>query len=257
MYEAKPIATSRSATARRATSPRPWSRRATTPPPTSSSPRSRARSARSPTRGLLAEAAAGHPRPGAAAVPRPGRTLGRRHRPRPGDRLRAGRRSASELPDSPLGSPTRRGRAASAGRPPRDSLQQYVTALRLRYGDDVAREWLEGMVDQRRPGVPRQRLDPRRDRQRRDRRRPDQPLLRRPGRRRRGARLPGEGLLPAEGARLAAAPDQRRRARVVRPQGRGVRLHPHACSPNKGQDVLHVELEGVPARQGRRRRIRR
>ncbi len=42
-------------------------------------------------RGLLAKLPHGHPRPGAAAVPRPGRALGRGHRPRQGDRVRAGR----------------------------------------------------------------------------------------------------------------------------------------------------------------------
>jgi iron(III) transport system substrate-binding protein len=52
----------------------------------------------------------------------------------------------SELPDSPLDlvEPRWRGRVGWA--PPTDSLQQYVTALRLEYGDGAAREWLEGMV---------------------------------------------------------------------------------------------------------------
>ena len=52
----------------------------------------------------------------------------------------------SELPDSPLGltDPEWKGRVGWS--PVSDSLQQYVTALRLEYGDDVAREWLEGMV---------------------------------------------------------------------------------------------------------------
>ena len=52
----------------------------------------------------------------------------------------------SELPRSPLGltAPEWRGRVGWS--PVTDSLQQYVTALRLRYGDDVARRWLEGMV---------------------------------------------------------------------------------------------------------------
>jgi iron(III) transport system substrate-binding protein len=52
----------------------------------------------------------------------------------------------AELPDSPLDftDPEWRGRVGWA--PASDSLQQYVTALRLEYGDDVAREWLEGMV---------------------------------------------------------------------------------------------------------------
>jgi iron(III) transport system substrate-binding protein len=52
----------------------------------------------------------------------------------------------SDLPDSPLGltDPEWDGRVGWS--PASDSLQQYVTALRLQYGDEVAREWLEGMV---------------------------------------------------------------------------------------------------------------
>ena len=52
----------------------------------------------------------------------------------------------NELPDSPLGltDPQWNGRVGWS--PVSDSLQQYVTALRLEYGDDVARDWLEGMV---------------------------------------------------------------------------------------------------------------
>jgi iron(III) transport system substrate-binding protein len=52
----------------------------------------------------------------------------------------------SELPDSPLGltDPEWKGRVGWS--PASDSLQQYVTALRLQYGDETAREWLEGMV---------------------------------------------------------------------------------------------------------------
>jgi iron(III) transport system substrate-binding protein len=52
----------------------------------------------------------------------------------------------SELPDSPLelAEPQWRGRVGWA--PTNASLQGYVTALRLVEGDDVAREWLEGMV---------------------------------------------------------------------------------------------------------------
>jgi iron(III) transport system substrate-binding protein len=52
----------------------------------------------------------------------------------------------SSLPDSPLGftDPEWQGRVGWA--PATDSLQQYVTALRLKYGDDTARQWLEGMV---------------------------------------------------------------------------------------------------------------
>ncbi len=53
---------------------------------------------------------------------------------------------AGELPDSPLEltAPEWNGRVGWS--PVSDSLQQYVTALRLAYGDDTAREWLEGMV---------------------------------------------------------------------------------------------------------------
>jgi iron(III) transport system substrate-binding protein len=52
----------------------------------------------------------------------------------------------SELPPSPLDltEPEWGGRVGWA--PASDSLQQYVTALRIRYGEDVAREWVEGMV---------------------------------------------------------------------------------------------------------------
>jgi iron(III) transport system substrate-binding protein len=52
----------------------------------------------------------------------------------------------SELPDSPLEltDPEWKGRVGWS--PASESLQQYVTALRLEYGDDTAREWLEGMV---------------------------------------------------------------------------------------------------------------
>ena len=52
----------------------------------------------------------------------------------------------SELPDSPLelAEPQWEGRVGWA--PTNASLQGYVTALRLVEGDEVAREWLEGMV---------------------------------------------------------------------------------------------------------------
>lgn len=52
-----------------------------------------------------------------------------------------------ELPRSPFGftAPAWRGRVGWA--PASDSMQEYVTALRERYGDDRAREWLEAMVD--------------------------------------------------------------------------------------------------------------
>ena len=51
----------------------------------------------------------------------------------------------SELPESPLelAEPEWRGRVGWA--PATESLQAYVTALRLGYGDDRAREWLEDM----------------------------------------------------------------------------------------------------------------
>lgn len=54
--------------------------------------------------------------------------------------------AASELPDSPLEltEPEWRGRVGWA--PSNASLQAYVTALRAEEGEDVAREWLEGMV---------------------------------------------------------------------------------------------------------------
>lgn len=52
----------------------------------------------------------------------------------------------SELPPSPLEltAPEWKGRVAWG--PATSSLQQYVTALRLTYGDERTREWLEGMV---------------------------------------------------------------------------------------------------------------
>jgi iron(III) transport system substrate-binding protein len=54
--------------------------------------------------------------------------------------------SRAELPESPLAltHPEWKGRVGWS--PASDSLQQYVTALRLEYGDDVARDWVEGMV---------------------------------------------------------------------------------------------------------------
>ncbi len=53
----------------------------------------------------------------------------------------------SELPDSPLEltDPQYEGRVGWG--PATSTLQQYVTVLRLSRGEDVAREWLEGMVD--------------------------------------------------------------------------------------------------------------
>ena len=52
----------------------------------------------------------------------------------------------SELPDSPLGLTDPKWNGRVGWSPVSDSLQQYVTALRLEYGDETAREWLEGMV---------------------------------------------------------------------------------------------------------------
>jgi iron(III) transport system substrate-binding protein len=52
----------------------------------------------------------------------------------------------AELPPSPFGltAPEWRGRVGWG--PATSSMQQYVTALRLTYGDERTREWLEGMV---------------------------------------------------------------------------------------------------------------
>jgi iron(III) transport system substrate-binding protein len=52
----------------------------------------------------------------------------------------------SELPDSPLelDDPRWEGRVGWA--PATNTFQDYVTAVRLELGDEVAREWLEGMV---------------------------------------------------------------------------------------------------------------
>jgi len=52
----------------------------------------------------------------------------------------------SELPPSPFGftAPAWKGRVGWA--PASDSMQEYVTALRARYGDERTREWLEAMV---------------------------------------------------------------------------------------------------------------
>ena len=52
----------------------------------------------------------------------------------------------AELPDSPLALTDPRWKGRVGWSPASDSLQQYVTAVRLTYGDDVAREFLEGMV---------------------------------------------------------------------------------------------------------------
>jgi iron(III) transport system substrate-binding protein len=54
--------------------------------------------------------------------------------------------SRAELPGSPLALTDPEWQDRVGWSPASDSLQQYVTALRLSYGDDVAREWVEGMV---------------------------------------------------------------------------------------------------------------
>jgi iron(III) transport system substrate-binding protein len=51
-----------------------------------------------------------------------------------------------ELPDSPLELTGEEWRGRVGWAPTNASLQAYVTALRLTEGEDVAREWLEGMV---------------------------------------------------------------------------------------------------------------
>ncbi len=59
-------------------------------------------------------------------------------------RERVGR---SELPPSPFGLVDPRWEDRVGWSPASSSMQEYVTALRARYGDDRTREWLEGMVD--------------------------------------------------------------------------------------------------------------
>lgn len=51
----------------------------------------------------------------------------------------------SELPDSPLGLTDPRWSDSVGWAPATDSMQQYVTALRLKYGDEATLEWLRGM----------------------------------------------------------------------------------------------------------------
>ena len=132
--------------------------------------------------------------------------------------------------------------------PASDSLQQYVTALRLEYGDDVAREWLEGMVANQTVDFP------------------DNVSIR-------DAIAAGEidvGLInhyyvaqaiAAEGddypVKLFYPPDGLGSLLLLtsvgvlessRAQGGGVRLRPLAALA-RGPGVLHLELEGVPARR--------
>lgn len=53
----------------------------------------------------------------------------------------------SELPRSPFGLTAPRWRDEVGWSPASSSMQEYVTALRARYGDERTREWLEAMVD--------------------------------------------------------------------------------------------------------------
>jgi len=53
----------------------------------------------------------------------------------------------SELPDSPLALTDEKWKGRVGWAPTNASLQGYITALRLVEGDDVARKWLEGMVE--------------------------------------------------------------------------------------------------------------
>ena len=53
----------------------------------------------------------------------------------------------SELPPSPFGLAAPRWRDRVGWSPASSSMQEYVTALRARYGDERTREWLEAMVD--------------------------------------------------------------------------------------------------------------
>ncbi|HET8814177.1 MAG TPA: extracellular solute-binding protein [Solirubrobacterales bacterium] len=53
----------------------------------------------------------------------------------------------SELPPSPFGLTDPRWEDRVGWSPASSSMQEYVTALRAKYGDDRTREWLEAMVD--------------------------------------------------------------------------------------------------------------
>jgi iron(III) transport system substrate-binding protein len=55
--------------------------------------------------------------------------------------------SRDELPRSPFGLTAPRWRDRVGWSPASSSMQEYVTALRTRYGDERAREWLEAMVE--------------------------------------------------------------------------------------------------------------
>lgn len=54
---------------------------------------------------------------------------------------------ASELPSSPFGLTAPRWEGRVGWSPATSSMQEYVTALRARYGDERTKEWLEAMVD--------------------------------------------------------------------------------------------------------------
>jgi iron(III) transport system substrate-binding protein len=53
----------------------------------------------------------------------------------------------SELPPSPFGLTAPKWKDKVGWSPASSSMQEYVTALRAKYGDDRTKEWLEGMVD--------------------------------------------------------------------------------------------------------------
>ena len=53
----------------------------------------------------------------------------------------------SELPPSPFGLTAPKWKDRVGWSPATSSMQEYVTALRAKYGDDRTKEWLEGMVD--------------------------------------------------------------------------------------------------------------
>ena len=55
--------------------------------------------------------------------------------------------SESELPSSPFGLTAPKWKDRVGWSPASSSMQEYVTALRARYGDDRTKQWLEEMVD--------------------------------------------------------------------------------------------------------------